>query len=414
MRPARLLLAAALAAAGLTACASPPAPTVLTVPADVPTITDAADRIAPGGLILIEPGTYTEAVVIDTPDVTLRGLDRNAVIIDGEGIRPQGVLVIADGVRVENLTVTDHVFNGVLVTGLHVGGEAQAHGVDGYETLDPAEFPPIQRFSIRNVTATNNGLYGLYAFDAQHGVIADSYASGSADSGIYVGQCIECDVVVSGNIAEANAIGLEIANASDSVVVVGNRFSGNRVGLTLISNYREAFEPQRSNTIVGNLIAANDNPESPAQADGAFGIGIGIGGGQTNVIQANTVTGHQVGIAFSSAEDIPAIGNSVDANDLTGNDLAAWDASTARAPAEGNCFAGNTGAVDSCGPFPVATPHTAPPGLPYFAVPMPDAQPLLAGDLNLIPEPLPGTPTAPLIPSTPPPSDPLAAWSRLP
>ena len=342
MRPARLLLAAALAAAGLTACASPPAPTVLTVPADVPTITDAADRIAPGGLILIEPGTYTEAVVIDTPDVTLRGLDRNAVIIDGEGIRPQGVLVIADGVRVENLTVTDHVFNGVLVTGLHVGGEAQAHGVDGYETLDPAEFPPIQRFSIRNVTATNNGLYGLYAFDAQHGVIADSYASGSADSGIYVGQCIECDVVVSGNIAEANAIGLEIANASDSVVVVGNRFSGNRVGLTLISNYREAFEPQRSNTIVGNLIAANDNPESPAQADGAFGIGIGIGGGQTNVIQANTVTGHQVGIAFSSAEDIPAIGNSVDANDLTGNDLAAWDASTARAPAEGNCFAGNT------------------------------------------------------------------------
>src|SRR5688572_10496058 len=95
-RPAILLSVLALLAGALVGCASP-APTVLQVPGDAATITEAADRIAPGGLILVEPGTYTEAVVLDTPDVTLRGLDRNAVIIDGEGIRPQGVLVIADG-----------------------------------------------------------------------------------------------------------------------------------------------------------------------------------------------------------------------------------------------------------------------------------------------------------------------------
>ncbi len=413
MRLARLVLVAALAAAGLTGCA-PEAPRVLTVPTDAPTISDALDRIAPGGLILIEPGTYTEAVVIDTQDVTLRGLDRNAVIIDGEGIRPQGVLVIADGVRVENLTVTDHVFNGVLVTGLHTGDDAQAHGLDGYETLDPEQFPPIQRFSIRNVTATNNGLYGLYAFDAQHGVIADSYASGSADSGIYVGQCIECDIVVSGNIAEANAIGLEIANASDSVLVVGNRFAGNRVGMTLISNHREAFEPQRSNAIAGNVIVANDNPETPAQADGAYGVGIGIGGGQDNLVQANTITGNAVAVAFASAEDIPALGNTLETNDLGGNGLTVWDSSTDRAPAQDNCFTANEGAADGCGPFAAAAPPVAPPGVPFFDIPPPGDQPGLEGDLSLTPAPLTSAPAAPPIPTTPPPPDLLAAWSRFP
>lgn len=422
-----LTLAAALAAAvlvsgALVSCAGTgdggDREQVIQVPRDAATIAEAAERIAPGGLILLEPGTYTETVLLNTPGVTLRGLDRNQVIIDGEGIRPQGVLVIADGVRVENLTVTDHVFNGVLVTGLHIGDEAQAHGLEGYETLDPAKFPPVQGFSIRNVTATSNGLYGLYAFDAQHGLIADSYASGSADAGIYVGQCIECDIVVSGNIAEANAIGLEIANASDSVIVTGNRFSGNRVGLTLISNHREAFQPQHGNTVAGNLISGNVNPDSPAQADGGFGIGVGIGAGQDNLLRANTITGNAVGVLFSSTEDLAATGNRLDGNDLAGNtadgtELAVGDSSQDRTPAADNCLAGNTGVADGCGPFPRPALGEAPPGMPFFDVPLPGDQPGLTGDLTAVPPPLPAAPTAPVLPTTAPGTDLLAQWARL-
>ena len=151
--------------------------------------------------------------------------------------------------------------------------------------------------------------------------------------------------------------------------MVGNRFAGNRVGMTLISNYREAFEPQRSNTIAGNVIVANDNPETPAQADGAFGVGIGIGGGQDNLVQANTITGNTVAVAFASAEDIPALGNTLETNDLGGNGLTVWDSSTDRAPAQDNCFAGNEGAADGCGPFAAALPPVAPPGVPFFDIP---------------------------------------------
>src|SRR5690606_29064797 len=184
------------------------------------------------------------------------------------------------------------LYYGVLVTAVHDEEGESARGLDGYEPLDPARFPPLQRYAVEHVTAYNNGLYGIYAFNAQHGRIADSYVSGSADSGIYIGQCEDCDAVVAGNVAEGNAIGFENANASGPLTVIGNRFAGNRVGMTLISNYREAFAPQRSNVVAGNVIVDNAASESPAQADGGFGIGVGVAGGRDNLLIANLIAGH--------------------------------------------------------------------------------------------------------------------------
>ncbi|PJJ73228.1 parallel beta helix pectate lyase-like protein [Diaminobutyricimonas aerilata] len=414
-----LLLAASALLLTLGACSttggpSEPegdAPAVVTVPTDAPTITEAVDRVAEGGLVLVEPGTYTETVVIDTEGVTLRGLDRNEVVIDGEGLRPEGVVVIADGVRVENLTVKEHTFNGVLVTGMHDGGEAQAHGLDGYETLDPEKFPPIERFSISHVTSYNNGLYGIYAFDSRHGSITDSYASGSADSGFYVGQCEECDIVVRGNTAENNAVGFENANASDSVYIVGNRWSGNRIGMTLLSNYQEAFLPQRANTVVGNLIADNVSSQSPAQADGGFGVGLGIAGGQSNVLERNTIAGNpHAGVLVSGAEDIAAQGNRFSGTVFADNGVDLANTSLSRAAASGNCLAAGDPATtapasfarDDCDAAEQAAVATdaltrpeAPPGMSFLKVPAPPAQPQLPGDLRSTPDPLPDTVGAP-------------------
>ncbi|WP_257021796.1 nitrous oxide reductase family maturation protein NosD [Leifsonia sp. AK011] len=390
------------------------------VPADAPTISEAMERVAPGGVVLVAPGTYTESVTIATDDVTLRGEDRNTVIIDGEGRRSQGVLVIADGVTVENLTVTSHTFNGVLVTGLHDGTNAQAHGVDGYEGLDTEKYPPLQRFAISHVTAYNNGLYGIYAFDAQHGTITDSYASGSADSGFYVGQCQECDIVVSGNTAENNAIGFENANASDSLSIVGNRWSGNRVGMTLISNYQEAFVPQRDNLVVGNLVSENVSSESPSQADGAFGIGIGIAGGQDNLLQRNRIEGNAyAGVAIANAEDIPASENQLIDNEFGSNGVDVADTSATRAPGIGTCIRGGVVAsilpealaaspcqsgLELVGADPGAMPDLdVPPGVSFLSIAAPPPQPSLAvsdaaparlpdsvGEVDLDDYPLPG------------------------
>ncbi|SEE83890.1 right-handed parallel beta-helix repeat-containing protein [Ruania alba] len=376
---------------------------VVRVPTDAATISAAMDEVAPGGLVLVEPGTYPEEVTIDVEDVTLRGTDRNGVIIDGGGVRSFGVVATADGARIENLTVHSALFYGVLVTSMHDETGPLAHGGPGYTELDPADFPPLERFAVDHVTAFNNGLYGIYAFNARHGSITGSYASGSADSGFYVGQCEDCDVLVSGNVAERNAIGFENANASDSVLIAGNRFSGNRIGMTLISNYQEAFTPQRANVVVGNLISGNTSAESPAHALGGFGIGVGINGGQDNVLENNRIENNPAaGVLLTNTEDLPARGNVVRAGVLGGNGVDLVDGSAERTPSAENCHEGlgevttspssladavcPEGIPDGGGGQPMEV--DVPQGISFLQVPEPPEQPSLPVD-EQVPEPLP-------------------------
>ena len=307
------------------------------VPQDAATIQAALDQAAPGTTVLVSPGTYAESVAVRTKDVVLRGTDRGGVVLDGGGGLPNGIVVTAPGVQVENLTVRDYTLNGVLVTGLTQDG-GLARGSDGYTRLDPERYPPLQGFAVRYVTASNNGLYGVYAFDAQHGVIEQSYASGSADSGFYIGQCRDCDIVVRDNVAELNAVGYEQTNASDSVTVVGNRFASNRVGVSVMSDYQEAFEPQHGTVVVGNVVAGNHAEQTPAQADGAWGIGLAVSGGQDDELRRNRITGNPVvGVQIASTEDIAPEGVRLVGNHLTGNGIDLAYLASRRAPGAGLC-----------------------------------------------------------------------------
>lgn len=376
------------------------------VPADAETITAAMDMVAPGGLVLVSAGTYAESVTIDVEDVTLRGTNRNEVIIDGAGERPFGVVASAAGVRIQNLTVHSALLYGVLVTSMHDASGPVARGASGYESVDPEESPPLQRFEVDHVTAYNNGLYGIYAFNAQHGVITNSYASGAADSGIYVGQCRQCDILVADNVATHNAVGFENANASAPLLVTGNRFSGNRVGMTFISNYREAYSPQQGNVVAGNLISDNAQGQSPAQAQGAFGTGVGISGGQDNTFTANRIEGNPVsGVRFDNTEDLPASGNTLTGNIFSGNGTDVADTSNARAPSSGNCLQGDVSDLTtvpqklrsaSCpqgyqgpgAPEKKLPQVSVPPGVSFLEIDPPGPRPNLPEDES-VPDPLP-------------------------
>lgn len=379
---------------GGTACAAqPPARAdVVRVPQDASTIAQAVTRVKEGGLVLISPGLYRESVRVAVPGVTLRGLDRNTVVLDGEGTRPDGVVVTAPGVSVENLTVTRYAFNGVLVTGMTDGsGAGLGRGSTGYKPLDPARFPLLDGFAVRYVTASNNGLYGIYAFDAKNGVIERNHASGGSDSGIYLGQCKPCNTVIRDNVAEHNAVGLENANASKGVYVLGNRLTGNRVGLSITSDYQEAFIPQQESVVAGNLIADNASADSPAHAEGAFGVGVGIGGGQDNLIVRNRIEGNpSVGVIVSSSEDLSPIGNRVTGNAMARNGTDLAYVPSHRAPGKENCFlANNTRPPARLPRCPAgALPHTAPravrppAGLSFLDVPPPPAQASMADPLT--------------------------------
>ncbi|PJN40132.1 plasmid stabilization protein [Streptomyces sp. CB02959] len=361
------------------------------VPADAPTISDAVSLARPGDLVLVASGVYHESVKVATPRVTLRGESRDKVVLDGRLQQPNGIVVTAPGVAVQNLTVRNNTQNGVLVTGSTKAAAGLPGHSGGYDTGDePVTF--LKSFLVSYVTATRNGLYGIYAFSAQNGVIEHSYASGGADSGIYVGQCKPCHIVVRDNIAELNAVGYEGTNAGGDMYVVGNRLVGNRVGLTTDSDHQEKLLPQRGAVIAGNLIAANQQKATPEQADGGWGTGIGVDGGGDNQFIRNRIAGNSnAGLVITATADLPPVGNQIVDNTFTGNGLdVGWTFPTATR-GRGNCLRGNDlrttvparlATTASC-PLPAGPPSpggswampTAPGGIPFTEVAAPGPQP---------------------------------------
>jgi nitrous oxidase accessory protein NosD len=407
--PLAALAAVALFLIALSGCSHGPAdtvrpagdgPVVITVPGDAQTISEAVAAAKPGDLVLVGPGVYHETVTVATPRITLRGTDRSAVVIDGELSRANDIVVTAPGVTVQNLTVRNATLNGVLIRGMSTGAASSS---SGYATTS-AVAAALVGYHVDHVTSYNNGLYGIYAFNSQYGLIENSYTSGMADSGIYVGQCDPCHTVVKNNIAERNAVGYEGTNASTEMYVVGNRLVGNRVGLTTDSDYKEALVPQKDSVVAGNVVAANSRADTPEQADGGFGIGVGVAGGTDNLITRNLIVANPVaGLVLTSHDDLAPIGNRIVGNSFTRNGVDVVYAATAQAPGSKNCLADNS--LTTTEPASLATTMSCPGGATSTtgaAMPAMNAPPGIAFSQVAVP------PTQPSLPS---PSAPPAAWT---
>lgn len=242
----------------------------LEVPGEYDTIQAAVDAASPGDLILISPGTYHEAVNVTTDELTIRGLDRNEVVLDGQFTLDNGIRVLgASGVAVENMTAQNYTVNGFFWT-----------GVTGYRGS--------------YLTAIRNGDYGVYAFDSVSGQIDHVYASGSPDAGVYIGQCYECDAVVDQVVSEHNGLGYSGTNSGGELYIINSRFNNNRAGIVPNSGSYELCYPERETTIAGNLVYDNNQDDTPAidVAVLAMGNGILVAGGVRNTIVNNRVWGH--------------------------------------------------------------------------------------------------------------------------
>jgi plastocyanin len=303
------------------------------VPEDHPTIQNAVDAADPGDLILVGPApaapehlaedgryVYREQVEVTTPYLTIRGTDRNEVIVDGEHQRPMGIVVLAaDGVAVENLTVRNATGNGIYWTSLR-----------GYRGS--------------YLTASNNGVYGIYAFDATDGLFQHSYASGSGDAGFYIGQCDPCEAVITDVVAERNGLGYSGTNSSD-VYLVDSVWRHNIAGIVPNTLDSQRFPPHGNVTIVGNLVHDNDRRDNPALGGvwPSFGTGIMLAGGLDSLVERNTVVNHEhSGIAVSpnlSRNFWMSGGNVVRDNHVAAS---GYSDLTLSGPAlAGNCFADN-------------------------------------------------------------------------
>lgn len=299
----------------------PEGPATLRVPLDFPTVQSAVDAARPQDLVLVSPGEYEEAVVVRTPDITIRGTDRHDVILEGGFTRPNGILVSAGGVAIENMTARNYVTNGFYFNG-------------------------VRDYRVSYASAIRNGDYGIYVIESRGGQLDHVYTSGSPDGGIYIGSCYPCDALVTASLSEFNELGFSGTNAGGNLVIENSEWRNNRSGILPNTLDSEHGAPQREVRIVKNFVHHNGDSRAPFKRlhYPVLGAGIAVVGGERNEIRDNRVHANSsYGILVMPSFDLQAwmsYGNVVKDNVISESGTA--DLAIAGPSGGGNCFDSNS------------------------------------------------------------------------
>ena len=156
------------------------------------TLQHAADRVAPGDTVVIQPGTYAGGITHDTPGaagrpITYRAAVAGQAVIDGSGGERDALFisespwVIVDGLRVQNadraairVSLSNHV-------------------------------------TIRNSVAADNGTWGIFTDYSDDLVLENNECYGSqAEHGIYVSNSGDRPVIRNNRVHDNGASGIQI------------------------------------------------------------------------------------------------------------------------------------------------------------------------------------------------------------
>jgi parallel beta-helix repeat protein len=203
----------------------------LVVPRDVATISEALERVAPGGVIVLDAreGPFSGPVVIRVPDVTLRSKGQPAVLHGGD--RP-AIEILADGVTVDGLIVRGGSV-GIAIAGigcrvrnvsiescdvgLHFvsGEENVAEGIDivggriGIDVLSSA-------LTLRDIVCSNPSALGIRLRSVAQSVIENVDVDGTA-TGVSLEDCVGSRLTGLA-LSRCSRVGLEILGGSDNTV----------------------------------------------------------------------------------------------------------------------------------------------------------------------------------------------------
>jgi len=315
------------------------------IPGDFATIQSAVDAAKSGDWILVAPGDYHEqgdrqyswpgfasgGVYITTPNVHLRGMDRNGVVVDGtkpgapqcssnpsdQDLGPldwsgnplgrNGILVFkADHVSVENLTACNFLDGSG-------GGGHQIWWNGGYESGQIGLGPYLGQYLSATSTYFESDLqpkaeYGIFASNSRGpGLIVHTYASNMADSSYYIGACPDCNAVLADGHAQNSAQGYSGTNSGGHLVIAYSEWDLNLNGISTNSQNSEGPSPQSGKCpdaekgltgnglctyFIGNYIHDNNNPNAPGAGlagMGPVGTGVLASGGQYDTVAWNRV-----------------------------------------------------------------------------------------------------------------------------
>jgi hypothetical protein len=312
------------------------------IPGQFRSIQRAVDAARPGDWVLVGPGDYKTsgsrepagetkfptAVLMTTPHVYLRGMNRNTVVVDGtkpgtpacssspadQNYGPSGsggpsglngimVWKAADD-WVQNLTACNFLggsgdsgneiwWNGGADTG-RVGG----HGYFG---------------SYLNATSTffhgeaSAAKYGIFSSNWSGGTWDQTYASNFNDSGYYIGACQQvCDQTINHAWSQYSALGYSGTNSGGRLLIENSQFDHNQDGFDTNSQNADEPAPQNGACPAGvkppvpgvhtcwvfthNYVHDNNNPNVPAAgsaAAGPVGTGMSIAGARNDTVINN-------------------------------------------------------------------------------------------------------------------------------
>jgi hypothetical protein len=324
------------------------------------TIQSAVNAAKAGDWILVGPGDYHETadetghpgnpdhgqmggVYINKSGITLRGMDRNSVIVDGTnpGSTPcssepsaqnYGALA-SDGVPVGRNGILVWKANDVSVENLTVCNFLAGTGASGNEVWwnggDESGKIGLAGYWGSYLTATST-FFGNETTAAEYGIFASNsagpagwnqlYASNMNDSGTYVGACQQaCDVTMDHMWMENNALGYSGTNSGGTVVIENSQFDDNQDGLdTNTQVIGDPPAPQDGRcpnggispithtdscwVVIHNYFDNNNSSTTPAAgsaAAGPVGTGMTISGGRYDTVMDNTIANNGAwGILF--------------------------------------------------------------------------------------------------------------------
>ena len=313
------------------------------------TIQAAVDAAQPGDWILVAPGDYHEGddaqetsatqlstgdhggVVVTTPDIHIRGMDRNTVIVDGTkagsspcssaapdqnlgpvvGGKAQGrngiVVWKANNVSIENLTVCN--FQGGAGDS---GNEVWWNGGDGSGKIGLAGYTGTYLTGTTTFFSTESTAaeYGIFSSNSQGpGHWNQIYGSNMNDSGMYVGACLQvCDITIDHAWMENNALGYSGTNSGGSVVIENSQFDDNEDGVDTNTQIAGDPPPPQNGAcphgatspiththscwvFMHNDVHDNNNadvPQAGNAAAGPIGTGMTLSGGRNDTVMDNT------------------------------------------------------------------------------------------------------------------------------
>ena len=257
-------------------------------------IQGAVDAASPGDTVVVKEGTYQESVTVHTNGLTLRAQGRVTLRPSQYGSSDCYIPGHDVGICVVPAPPTAGSYSrrvrDVTITGFRVVGFA-GDGVFGFHT---------ENLTVSHVAAIGNTAYGIASFDGVGTKFTRNAASGSQDAGIYIGDSLDANAMVSHNRAWDNALGILVRH-SQKVVVSDNEAWSNCIGVFLLADGQAGGSGQ---TVVLNNTVLDNSDVCPQFAAAGFlpllgGGGIVLAGSQHNAIWQNVVEGNRGDTLFS-------------------------------------------------------------------------------------------------------------------